>query len=171
MDFTFGNGSTKDGIIVDQAKIVAAELAESTFSDVSLKLTLDIGKEFQPKMFINGTYKREGDVVVGVGSMMKVGMVFTELGIPCHFSDDKPFPTEALAKLVGKEIFRLRFYEGDKDGKASYADYAHIKPANDPDNRQTLRELFLKDVEKGFIKSYAPQSGEPLPAASTEHVF
>ena len=69
MDWVTSSGSssgTKDNIFVDNVTIASAEIKYGvkedwqTYSDdISIHLTLDIGRDFQPKMYIGGNYKKD----------------------------------------------------------------------------------------------------------------
>ena len=78
------NNRKSDGIFVDTVKIADAvinyrvmEKWQKMPDDISLKLTLDIGKDFQPEMYIGGQF-REDKVSVNLRLMSS--------GIFCHFS-------------------------------------------------------------------------------------
>ena len=61
-----GSSGTKSNIFVDKAKIATVQIKYGvkedwqTYSDdISIHLTLDIGKDFQPNMYIGGNYKKD----------------------------------------------------------------------------------------------------------------
>ena len=86
-----GGGKGKSNIFVDKAKIAKVEIKygvqeewQTYCDDISIHLTLDIGKDFQPTMYIGGNYKKD-DVsgeIVGWSTAFKIKLFFDALGMP-----------------------------------------------------------------------------------------
>ena len=63
---TSSGTKTKDNIFVDKVKIASATVKHDTKEDwqtysdnISIHLTLDIGRDFQPNMYIGGSFKTD----------------------------------------------------------------------------------------------------------------
>lgn len=173
----FSNNGNNDseqvlkGAYVSEATVVSAEdkskteIFGSTY-DLAVELTLEIGKEFQPKKIFKGNFKRdENGNIIGWGSAMAVNMLFQRTGCYGLFSpleqdelveamEQSRISSSLLKVITGKKFFKLDYVSGLKpDGvKMKYASFGNIHT-----NKEKLTKEFLTSIEKGYTKSYKPE--------------
>src|ERR1700690_877 len=121
------------GVYVNEVTIVKAEdisgqtlpFLQNPF-ELGLKLTLDIGRDFQPDMIIAGNMKRDPDTneVTGWGSGFVVQEALTRFGYSGPLTDENKIPPEVIESLVGQSFYRLSYVAGVRDnGKLRYYDW------------------------------------------------
>jgi hypothetical protein len=165
-----GKGSS-DGIYVSKAIILGVQDMAgqgNRTDDVSLQLTLQVdGVEFQPKMYISGSFKRDQQgQPVGMGSTFKVLKFISTVTGLTHVSIDRQtgaIAPEILQDLVGKSFLRLTYRAGLKPGSADkykYKTWNTVAPADsDP---ELLRQEFLTEYNtKKFPRDYTPVPADP----------
>jgi hypothetical protein len=170
--------SAGNGIVIQVVSIITAEDVSNTTPpflttpcDLGVKLTLDIGRDFQPEFTITGGVKRETvdgheGVITGWGGAFKVRDFFSNLGIGGDLiaDDDKyptiySIPTTMLEEAKGKQFKRLSYISGVRpSGKTRWADWTEIASINESDEAFVKR--FEKGVAKGFPSNYKPETGE-----------
>jgi hypothetical protein len=161
------NAGSSDGVFVDKVRIVDAEQTDERFGDLSLKLLLDIGKEWQPVMYIDGTFKKDDSgEVLGIGSVMKLLRFFERLGIQTTLSSDQPIPQDAINSLINREMYRLRYSTGiNGEGKPTRKDWQEVWNGEDPNGAASLKQRFFTEVTRGYPKDYVtPTTQSTLPA-------
>mgnify|MGYP003625109809 FL=1 len=98
---------------------------------------------------------------VGIGTVKKVDILLTSLGIDTELSDDGKIPEEAVEEFVGKEFTRLSYVSGIKDnGKSKWSEWQETAEAGVDFN--ILIDKFLLAVEKGYVKNYKPEQPDDL---------
>jgi len=135
--------------------------------DCGVRLTIDIGREWQPKMMIHGNFKKEGDKI-GWGSAFAVKDLLTKLKLKGQLNPDGSIPQDLLDAMVGRKFVRLSYIRGvdQTTGKKRYTDYRHVEvPKNEDDAAevaklgQVLTNKFVKDVTNGWVKNFQPDAG------------
>ena len=125
------------GVFVNEVKIVSVvptyegkEWQKQYKDDVGLDITLDIGRDFQPVMYIGGSLKKDDfGEVSGIGSAVKVKLFFDELGIKL---DDQEILTQSInedrfASVAGLSFQRLSYVTKRKEnGKLQYSDFQNV---------------------------------------------
>jgi len=126
--------------------------------DIGIKLTLDIGKDWNPEMIIAGSFKRdfETNEVIGWGSAWPVQEALSKLGYTGSLNEDNRIPPEVLEDIVGKKFLRLSYVSGTKgDGKHRYSDWNLIGSVEE--GADTLAARFRRQIAKGYPKNYRPE--------------
>ena len=176
MDWVTSSGSTgnKDNIFVDKVKIATAKIKYGvkedwqTYSDdISIHLTLDIGRDFQPNMYIGGNYKKDevSGEIVGWSTAFKVKMFFESIGMPIKLDKGKNpqssrLPADAEQILVGKDFQRLTYIstKTKRDGGQLWKDWQETRPVSYYTKKFKLD--FKESVSKNYVKDYKA-SDEP----------
>ena len=171
MDWVTNSGSStgsKDNIFVDNVKIASAQIKYGvqedwqTYSDdISIHLTLDIGRDFEPNMYIGGNYKKDevGGEIVGWSTAFKVKMFFDSIGMPIRLDKGKSpqssrLPADAEQVLIGKKFSRLTYIstKTKRDGGQLWKDWQETRAA-DYDSTKFKTE-FKESVSKGYVKDF-----------------
>ena len=164
----------KSNLFVDTAKIASVQIKYGvqedwqTYSDdISIHLTLDIGRDFQPNMYIGGNYKKD-DVsgeIVGWSTAFKVKLFFDALGMPIKLDkgmqpQSSRLPADAEKVLVGKEFSRLTYVstKTKRDGGALWKDWQETRSASYDQTR--FKNEFKEAVSKGYVKDFASSTKE-----------
>ena len=160
----FNSSTYAPGIFINQVTVVGAVDVSGTQLpfmerpiDIGLKLTLDIGRDFQPELLIAGNFKRDpkSNEVVGWGSAFVVQEALARLGYTGTLEGDNRIPADVLAEVVGKHIYRLSYVSGQKDGgKLRYSDWNQI--ATLEEGGDDLLARFKKSLTRGYPKNYKP---------------
>ena len=169
---TGGSGSGAKGktnIFVDKAKIAKVEIKygvqedwQTYCDDISIHLTLDIGKDFEPNMYIGGNYKKD-DVsveIVGRSTAFKIKLFFDALGMPIKLDKgmqpkSSRLPADAEKILVGKEFQRLTYIstKTKRDGGQLWKDWQETRSV--AYEQAKFKQDFKDAVNKGYIKDFA----------------
>jgi len=126
--------------------------------DIGIKLTLDIGRGFQPELTIGGNFRRDVDTneVTGWGSAFTVAEALSRFGYNSELSADNTIPPDVLQSLVGKQFLRLSYVSGTKqNGKLRYSDWSQIATLDE--GAESLAERFRRSLAKGYPRNYRPQ--------------
>tara|TARA_E500000331_G_scaffold316035_1_gene326431 strand:- start:690 stop:1280 length:591 start_codon:yes stop_codon:yes gene_type:complete len=159
---------SKDNLFVDKVKIATAEIKYGvkedwqTYSDdISVHLTLDIGRDFQPNMYIGGNYKKD-DVsgeIVGWSTAFKVKMFFDSIGLPIMLDKGKSpqsskLPADAEQRLIGKEFLRLTYIstKTKRDGGQLWKDWQETRMPNYEVSK--FKAEFKDSVGKNYVKDF-----------------
>ena len=156
------------GIYIDSATIVNADIQYgqipkgSKYSDdIGITLTLDIGKAFQPELYIGGSYRTDdNDMVISWGTAYRINTLFKAAGL--KLGDPlwnvtplatASLPNNASDNLKGKEIVRLRYRSTrtNAEGKAYTNDFKEVYNKGSED---FILKRFNDSVQKGYIKDY-----------------
>jgi hypothetical protein len=150
------------GIYINEVEIVAAEDISGAVLpylerpvDIGVKLTLDIGKEFNPELVIAGNFKRDPDTgeVVGWGSAFVVAEALSRLGHTGPLDEGNGIPPGVLESVIGKRFLRLSYVSGMKqDGRFRYSDWNQIGTLEE--GPHALAARFSRSLAKGFPKNY-----------------
>lgn len=153
------------GLYINLVTIIDAEDISGTtlpFLDrpieIGVKLTLDIGKEFQPELTIFGEFEKDinSGEVIGWGSAFSIQELLYKLSFQGRLDDNNTIPAEALKSLVGKQFFKLSYVSGIKDnGNLKYSNWNLI--ASVEEEPESLVKRFQKSVLNGYPKNYRPQ--------------
>jgi hypothetical protein len=161
----FGGGKYGPGVVITKAKIVSVEDISGKAHrymqlpcDIGVVLTIDVGRSFQPELIISGMFKRNVDTgeVIGWGGAFVVQEALLRLGYTGLLDAGNKIPKAALSALVGKEILRLSYVSGTKEGgRARYSDWSQLgTPAS---GEQELANRFRQSVSRGYPKNYHPE--------------
>ncbi|MFZ4622375.1 MAG: hypothetical protein ACOYNS_17565 [Bacteroidota bacterium] len=161
------------GVFVNEASIYAIEDVSGTTPhpltnpvDIGVRLTLDIGRDFQPEMLIAGNFKKnEIGEIIGWGSAFPVQEFFSKLGYKGTLNPDNTIPEEALEEVLEKKFLRLSYVSGSKNnGKAHYSDWNIVTSIDD--GAESLAKRFHSSVAKGYPKNYRPDALDDQPVAN-----
>ena len=169
----FSNGSTsgggkKDNIFIDKATITGCEIAygekkswQTYADDISVELTLDIGKDFTPTFYMGGKFKvdDQSGMVIGWSTAYKIKLFFEAIGQTIRLSKDKPLtgqklPEEAADFCIGKSFKRLT-YKSDKmkaNGEPRWKDWQQVDSVDTPN--ADFKAKFLNAVDNQWIKDF-----------------
>lgn len=151
------------GIYINEVTVAGAEdisgqplpFRDQPF-DIGIKLTLDIGRDFQPEMIIGGNFKIENGNVLGWGGAFVVQEALSKLGYVGSLEPDNKIPAHVLPSLVGKKFLRLSYVSGLKaDNKPRYSDWNIL--ATVEEGPESLANRFRKSLSRGYLKNYRPQ--------------
>ena len=153
---------TKKSKIVDVvARYNVKETWQKREDDISLEITLDIGKDFQPTYKIGGYFNRNDDgTIKNNGTATKVKILLESAGLNWEDSLDEnnQLSDTALEKLQGAEICTLSYVYGTKpNGKTGWTYWNEVGKPSDSD---ALKAKFHKAVESGWVKDYRPNESE-----------
>ena len=172
------NNKKSDGIFVDTVKIVDAEINYRVMEkwqkmpdDISLKLTLDIGKDFQPEMYIGGQFREDkvSGNVISWGTATKVKILLDNIGLGVACDKNAPagsqkLPDDIKDRMIGQEFLRLmyRSTRTKQDGNYRIKEWQETGMVG-PGNAQKLRNKFAEAVSNSWVKDYNPNSEPPKP--------
>lgn len=179
------NNKKSDGIFVDTVKIVDAEINYRVMEkwqkmpdDISLKLTLDIGKDFQPEMYIGGQFREDkvSGNVISWGTATKVKILLDNIGLGVACDKNAPaasqkLPDDIKDRMIGKEFLRLmyRSTRTKQDGNYRIKEWQETGMVG-PGNAQKLRNKFSEAVSNSWVKDYNPNSEPPKPVDLDEGI-
>lgn len=172
------NNRKSDGIFVDTVKIADAiinyrvmEKWQKMPDDISLKLTLDIGKDFQPEMYIGGQFREDkvsGNVISwGTATKVKILLDNIGLGVACDknaSAGSQKLPDDIKDKMIGKDFLRLmyRSIRTKQDGNYRIKEWQETGMVG-PGNAQKLRNKFADAISNSWVKDYNSSSEPPKP--------
>ena len=179
------NNKKSDGIFVDTVKIADAvinyrvmEKWQKMPDDISLKLTLDIGKDFQPEMYIGGQFREDkvSGNVISWGTATKVKILLDSIGLGVACDKNAPasaqkLPDDIKDRMIGKEFLRLmyRSTRTKQDGNYRIKEWQETGMVG-PGNAQKLRNKFSEAVSNSWVKDYNPNPEPPKPADLDEGI-
>ncbi len=179
------NNKKSDGIFVDTVKIVDAEINYRVMEkwqkmpdDISLKLTLDIGKDFQPEMYIGGQFREDkvSGNVISWGTATKVKILLDNIGLGVACDKNAPagsqkLPDDIKDRMIGQEFLRLmyRSTRTKQDGNYRIKEWQETGMVG-PGNAQKLRNKFAEAVSNSWVKDYNPNSEPPKPVDLDEGI-
>ncbi len=162
-------GGAKSNIFVDKAKIASIQIKYGvkedwqTYSDdISIHLTLDIGKDFQPNMYIGGNYKKDemSGEIVGWSTAFKVKLFFDAIGMPIKLDkgmqpQSSRLPADAEQVITGKEFLRLTYVstKTKKDGSPLWKDWQETRNVSYDHNK--FKAEFKEAVGNNYVKDFA----------------
>ena len=166
-------GGAKSNIFVDKAKIASIQIKYGvkedwqTYSDdISIHLTLDIGKDFQPNMYIGGNYKKDemSGEIVGWSTAFKVKLFFDAIGMPIKLDkgmqpQSSRLPADAEQVITGKEFLRLTYVstKTKKDGSPLWKDWQETRNVSYDHNK--FKAEFKEAVGNNYVKDF-PNANE-----------
>ena len=135
--------------------------------DLAIKITFEIGQDFQPERVIGGAFKRDPEGrPSGWGGAFKIPELFETVGVSFELNGREEIPYTALEAMIGKELLYLRYVAAEKeDGSRQYYNYDRFAP---PGREEDLETKFLNDVDQGYTKGYRPElitQGDGAPAS------
>ena len=169
-------GGNSANILTQTVKIAAINVTygekrdlQKYSDDIGIDLTLDIGKEFQPTMYIGGSFKVDdlNGTIIGWGRAYKVKMFFDAIGLPIKLATgsavvENRLPEGAETHIVGKEFERLSYLSTKmkQDGTNRWRDWQDVAK---PGQGDYLKEQFNKSVTDGYVKDFnAPGSDNDI---------
>ena len=181
MQYASTSSSSKDNIFVDPVTIRNITVTYGTkepwqtyADDISVKLELDIGRDFYTEMYIGGRFKVDelSGEVVGWSSALKVKMLADSLGLPIALGTGETLttlrlPDDFIDKAKGKQICRLTYLSTKlkKDGGQLWKDWQETRHPKIDHGK--FKADFLSAVDNGYVKDFC-KPGEEMsaPAAS-----
>lgn len=163
MSLKIGSANTQLGIFINKATIASISdisnlpdpfNAERTV-DIGVSVKFDIGREFQPTLNITGAFKKDDlGIVIGWGTAYPVCLFFQKLGVTGQLTDENTIPEQWLTDVIGKEVYRLSFYNGTKEGgKAKYSDWTEVSTTNEDDLRNSfIKSVLVRNKPSGYVK-------------------
>jgi hypothetical protein len=164
----YSSKSTKKfmpGVFINDVTIVDIEVIyggtewqkEKYKDDVGINVTIDIGRDFQPKFYTGGRFKKdEFGEKVGEGTLRRLDIFFDAIDVDAKVDDEDKIPEDVLPDCRGRVFKRLSYVKGTKkNGKPSYADFQTVA-APESQNGELVAEFKL-NLEKGWIKNYKPE--------------
>ena len=186
MEFS-SNTTTKnsENIFVDNVKIVTANLNYETkqdwqtySDDMSISMTLDIGRDFNPRFYIGGNFKKDetSGQVLGWGTAYKIKLFFDAIGMPIRLSkgkllQDQRLPQGAESQLIGKEFARLTYKSTKlkKTGDNMWKEWQETRPTSV--DHAEFKDIFRNAVANNWIKDFlSPDNDVPFDNKETSTV-
>ena len=186
MEFS-SNTTTKnsENIFVDNVKIVTANLNYETkqdwqtySDDMSISMTLDIGRDFNPSFYIGGNFKKDetSGEVLGWGTAYKIKLFFDAIGMPIRLSkgkllQDQRLPEGAESQLIGKEFARLTYKSTKlkKTGDNMWKEWQETRPTSV--DHAEFKDVFRNAVANNWIKDFlSPDNDVPFDNKETSTV-
>ncbi len=175
IDQPYNRHTHAPGVFISQVSVVNVENISGQQPpymerpiDLGLKLTLNIGRDFQPDLIIAGNFKRDAQSndVIGWGSAFVVQDILSRLGYSGILQEGNVLPQEALDFLLHKSFYRLSYVSGVKDnGRLRYTDWNQVATLDE--GAESLVNRFKKSLCKGYPKNYHPEfMDEPAPATA-----
>lgn len=135
--------------------------------DIGVELKLEIGRSFQPTLRIAKNFKHDDKGnIVDWGAAFPLREFLEQIG-GTKLDDNYRIPAELLEAIVGKDIIRLSYVTGVKEGgKLKYKDWDRImfKGSGDP---LALAKRFIDEYKRtGYPKNYHPEAIEEVSAAA-----
>ena len=157
------------GIFVNKVPIQSAKIKYDVKEDwmtmpddVRIYTTYDSGRGFDKNLDIGGRFNKDKG---HWGSALKVKMLFDACGINSKEIDIEgagwKIPEAWLDQIIGKDILVLSYVTSiiKKNGKNLWLDWNDVMH---PDKGyDALKDHFMKQHEKGYVKRYSPDSGKP----------
>ena len=179
---TQSKGGGGDNIFVDKAKIVDCNITygekknwQTYADDISIELTLDVGKDFTPSMYIGGKFKSDdvSGLIVGWGTAFKVKMFFDAIKRPISLDKTKTaaqtrLPEGAENIVKGNDFLRLT-YKSTKlkqDGSNRWKEWQETRSVDT--NIDSFKKDFKNSVTNNWVKDFlAPGTDVPFDTDDT----
>ena len=181
---TTTSGGNSSNIITQTVKVanIAVTYGEKRdwqkyADDIGLDITLDIGKDFQPTMYIGGSFKLDdiNDTIIGWGRAYKVKMFFDAIGLPIRLAKgssviENRLPEGAEKHIIGKEFESLSYLSNKlkQDGTNRWRDWQDVTK---PGQGEALKKQFAEAVSNDYVKDFlAPGSDNEIVEASFDEI-
>ena len=168
MEYADSKPKNNDNIFVDSVTIKNMTVTYGTkepwqtyADDISVKLELDIGRDFFPEMYIGGRFKVDdiSGEVVGWSSALKVKMLADSLGMPIGLGSGETLttlrlPADFIDKAKGRKICRLTYLSTKlkKTGGQLWKDWQETRRENI--DHAKFKADFMSAVENGYVKDF-----------------
>lgn len=128
--------------------------------DIGLDVTLDIGKDFKPVMYIGGSFKLDeiNNTIIGWGRAYKVKMFFDAIGLPIRLAKgtsvvENRLPEGFENQIIGKDFERLSYLstKTKPDGSNRWRDWQDVIRTGEG---KKLKEQFTEAVSNGYVKDF-----------------
>tara|TARA_Y100000310_G_scaffold329284_1_gene398822 strand:+ start:261 stop:848 length:588 start_codon:yes stop_codon:yes gene_type:complete len=128
--------------------------------DIGIDLVLDVGQDFQPTMYIGGSFALDelNNTITGWGRAYKVKMLLDAIGLPVRLAKgtvvvDNRLPDDAKDHIVGKKFLRLSYLSTKRktDGSHRWKDWQDTDKIG---HEQALKDAFTLAVSKGYVKDF-----------------
>ena len=163
---TSGNG-TSSNVIIQPVTIADFEVTygekrdwQKFADDIGIDLVLDVGQDFQPTMYLGGSFALDelNNTIDGWGRAYKIKMFFDAIGLPIRLAkgtvvSDNKLPEDAKQMIVGKKFLRLSYLSTKvkPDGRHRWKDW---QDTNKIGQEQALRDAFTLAVSKEYVKDF-----------------
>mgnify|MGYP003651630622 FL=1 len=135
--------------------------------DIGIDLVLDVGQDFQPTMYIGGSFALDelNNTITGWGRAYKVKMFLDAINLPVRLAKgtavtENRLPDNAKELIVGKQFLRLSYLSTKvkADGTHRWKDW---QDTNKVGQEQALKDAFALSVSKQYVKDFlAPGSAD-----------
>ena len=127
--------------------------------DIGLNLELNVGRDFYPKFYVGGNWKRNSrNEIVGYGSSFKINLLLRACGfekVDKLFNDECELSQQTIDDLVGRKFLRLSYARGLKTtGKIDWKDWQQA--GRDEEGQENFLVRFFAAVEEGHVKDFDP---------------
>ena len=148
------SGTTLRNYFVNECKITDAEVMESQYTDLSIKLSLeDKDNSYTYTCFVNQNFDKDTNgVVVDMAFPADLNTLYLAAGADLNVSDNGTLLPKSLEDLVDKEVACITY---SSTGKYKRNTWGVVSSLNKKDD---LEKLFMKQVEKGYPKDYKKPS-------------
>ena len=128
--------------------------------DIGIDLVLDVGQDFQPTMYIGGSFAIDelNNTITGWGRAYKVKMFLDAIGHRVRLAkgtvvSDNRLPDDAKSQIVGKKFLRLSYLSTKvkADGSHRWKDWQDTDKIG---NEQPLKDAFTLAVSKEYVKDF-----------------
>ena len=128
--------------------------------DIGLDVTLDIGKDFKPVMYIGGSFKLDeiNNTIIGWGRAYKVKMFFDAIWLPIKLAKGTSVVENRLPEgfenhIIGKDFERLSYLstKTKPDGSNRWRDWQDVIRTGEG---KKLKEQFTEAVNNGYVKDF-----------------
>jgi hypothetical protein len=163
MSYEIGKAKSRyKGVFLAKVKVRAVEnLSGQTLEhigdsyDLAIKVSFDIGRDFDKTVTIFGNFKRKADGSYDdIGSAFKVCRFFETLGVKGKLTPTNEIPSYWITSVIGHECYILDYLVGVKENdptKGKYYTWDMISTDED-----YLVGEFYKSVKKGYPKKFNP---------------
>ena len=149
-------------VTIDEFNVTYGEMRDwqQYSDDIGIDLTLDVGQDFKPTMYIGGSFKLDdmNDSIIGWGRAFKVKMLFDSIGLPLKLAkgssvSENRLPENAKEHIIGKQFLRLSYVSTKKkaDGTNRWKDWQDTAKLG---QEEQLKAQFTKSVNEGYIKDF-----------------
>ena len=132
--------------------------------DIGIDLVLDVGQDFQPTMYIGGSFALDelNNTITGWGRAYKVKMFLDAIGLPVRLAKgtvvtENRLPDNAKELIVGKQFLRLSYLSTKvkADGTHRWKDW---QDTNKVGHEQALKDAFTLAISKNYVKDFLDPS-------------
>ena len=144
------SNKTIKNYFVNECKITDAEVMDSQYTDMSLKLQLeDKNNGYTYTCFVNQNFEKDhAGVVTDMKYPTDLNTLFLAAGTDLNVSDAGVLATKSLEGLVDKEVACITYSSTGKYKRNTWGVVSSLSKKDD------LESQFIKQLEKGYPKDY-----------------